>query len=164
MHPEEICEELMTRCLAPDVQMGGLGGDNMTVVLVCFLHGKSYEDLVIRCASSMLSTKSLSDSQASSTSSLSSPSRTPPPLSTITTTATETSTTTETATTTTSTSTKGQMLETTIHNILNDEDLRKKMLTAAASAVISDEYPNKCVNNEDDEEQKTDNTENKISE
>lgn len=41
----------MERCLAPDGQMGGLGGDNMTVVLVCFLHGKSYEDLVQKCAS-----------------------------------------------------------------------------------------------------------------
>ncbi|KAH9373610.1 hypothetical protein HPB48_014793 [Haemaphysalis longicornis] len=34
MEPEQICEELMTRCLAPDCQMGGLGCDNMTVVLV----------------------------------------------------------------------------------------------------------------------------------
>ncbi|XP_055841418.1 probable protein phosphatase 2C T23F11.1 [Episyrphus balteatus] len=51
-YPEEICEELMTHCLAPDCQMGGLGGDNMTVVLVCFLHNKSYEDLIERCASS----------------------------------------------------------------------------------------------------------------
>lgn len=50
LYPEEICEELMTQCLAPDCQMGGLGGDNMTVVLVCFLHGKSYEDLISRCA------------------------------------------------------------------------------------------------------------------
>lgn len=51
MDPEQICEELMERCLAPDGQMGGLGGDNMTVVLICFLHGKSYEDLVQKCAS-----------------------------------------------------------------------------------------------------------------
>lgn len=52
-YPEEICEELMTHCLAPDCQMGGLGGDNMTVVLVCFLHNKTYEDLIERCASSI---------------------------------------------------------------------------------------------------------------
>ncbi|XP_075159820.1 putative protein phosphatase 2C T23F11.1 [Haematobia irritans] len=52
MYPEEICEELMNHCLAPDCQMGGLGGDNMTVVLVCFLHNKPYADLVSRCASS----------------------------------------------------------------------------------------------------------------
>lgn len=50
--PEEICEELMNHCLAPDCQMGGLGGDNMTVVLVCLLHDKPYSDLVARCGSS----------------------------------------------------------------------------------------------------------------
>ncbi|XP_059612157.1 probable protein phosphatase 2C T23F11.1 [Phlebotomus argentipes] len=53
LYPEEICEQLMTRCLAPDFQMGGLGGDNMTAVLVCFLHGKTYEDLQARCSSSL---------------------------------------------------------------------------------------------------------------
>ena len=40
----------MTRCLAPDCQMGGLGCDNMTVVLVCMLQGASYADLAERCA------------------------------------------------------------------------------------------------------------------
>lgn len=50
MLPEIICEELMTRCLAPDCQMGGLGCDNMTVVLVCFLHGQTYQDLSKKCA------------------------------------------------------------------------------------------------------------------
>lgn len=50
MDPEIICEELMTRCLAPDCQMGGLGCDNMTVTLVCFLHGHPYDDLVRRCS------------------------------------------------------------------------------------------------------------------
>lgn len=49
MEPQIICEELMNRCLAPDCQMGGLGCDNMTVVLVCFLMGGSYEDLVKKC-------------------------------------------------------------------------------------------------------------------
>lgn len=34
----------MNKCLAPDCQMGGLGGDNMTVILVCLLHGKTYEE------------------------------------------------------------------------------------------------------------------------
>lgn len=51
--PEHICEQLMNDCLAPDCLMGGLGGDNMTVVLICFLHGKPYEHLVERCASSL---------------------------------------------------------------------------------------------------------------
>ncbi|KAI8761701.1 protein phosphatase 2C T23F11.1 isoform X1 [Biomphalaria glabrata] len=50
MEPDTICEELMTRCLAPDCQAGGLGCDNMTVVLVCFLHGGTYDDLVRKCA------------------------------------------------------------------------------------------------------------------
>jgi protein phosphatase PTC2/3 len=47
--PETICEQLMTRCLAPDCQMGGLGCDNMTVVLVCILNGESYEKLAEKC-------------------------------------------------------------------------------------------------------------------
>lgn len=50
MEPEQICEELMTRCLAPDCQMGGLGCDNMTVVLVCLLQGMTYEELAAKCA------------------------------------------------------------------------------------------------------------------
>jgi len=29
--------------------MGGLGCDNMTVVLVCFLNGEPYEKLAARC-------------------------------------------------------------------------------------------------------------------
>ena len=41
--PEIICEELMTRCLASDCSMGGLGCDNMTVLLVCTLHEKPYQ-------------------------------------------------------------------------------------------------------------------------
>jgi protein phosphatase 2C family protein 2/3 len=56
--PETICEELMTTCLAPDCQMGGLGCDNMTVILVCFLHGKSYEELCAKVASTLNQTKS----------------------------------------------------------------------------------------------------------
>jgi protein phosphatase 2C family protein 2/3 len=43
LEPDVICEELMDRCLANDCSMGGLGCDNMTVVLICFLHGKPYE-------------------------------------------------------------------------------------------------------------------------
>ncbi|XP_070554054.1 probable protein phosphatase 2C T23F11.1 isoform X2 [Ptychodera flava] len=61
MEPEQICEELMTRCLAPDCQMGGLGCDNMTVVLVCFLQGKSYEELAQKCARPKLASTSSSE-------------------------------------------------------------------------------------------------------
>merc|ERR1711936_1424081 len=50
MEPEDICEELMNRCLSPDCQMGGLGCDNMTCVLVCLLHNQPYQVLVERCA------------------------------------------------------------------------------------------------------------------
>uniref|UniRef100_A0A1Q3F177 protein-serine/threonine phosphatase n=1 Tax=Culex tarsalis TaxID=7177 RepID=A0A1Q3F177_CULTA len=49
MYPQYICESLMTRCLAPDCQMGGIGGDNMTVIIVCFLHGRPYEELEKKC-------------------------------------------------------------------------------------------------------------------
>lgn len=45
--PETICEELMNECLSPDLLMAGT--DNMTVVLACFLHNKSYEELS-KCA------------------------------------------------------------------------------------------------------------------
>lgn len=50
MEPSIICEELMTRCLAPGCQMGGLGCDNMTVILICFINGKSYEELAAKCS------------------------------------------------------------------------------------------------------------------
>ncbi|XP_011298176.1 probable protein phosphatase 2C T23F11.1 isoform X2 [Fopius arisanus] len=48
VYPEEICEELINRCLAPDALMG-TGCDNMTVVLVCFLHGKPSLHLELQC-------------------------------------------------------------------------------------------------------------------
>ncbi|RDD41057.1 putative protein phosphatase 2C T23F11.1 [Trichoplax sp. H2] len=49
---QQICEELLSRCLAPDCFMGGLGCDNMTVIIVCFLNGGTYEALAARCRSS----------------------------------------------------------------------------------------------------------------
>lgn len=49
LQPEVICEELMTRCLANDCSMGGLGCDNMTVILICFLHNQPYKNLVDKC-------------------------------------------------------------------------------------------------------------------
>lgn len=48
-YPESICEELLGYCLAPVCQMGGLGGDNMSIIIICFLHGKPYENLVEKC-------------------------------------------------------------------------------------------------------------------
>merc|ERR1719312_2190846 len=50
LEPEDICEELMNRCLSPDCQMGGLGCDNMTCVLICLLHGRPYQEMVEKCA------------------------------------------------------------------------------------------------------------------
>lgn len=49
VEPEEICETLMMRCLAPDCQMAGLGCDNMTVVIVALLNGGTYEELSTKC-------------------------------------------------------------------------------------------------------------------
>jgi hypothetical protein len=43
-----VCEELLTRCLAPDSQMGGLGCDNMTVVLVCLLQNGTWAQFCVR--------------------------------------------------------------------------------------------------------------------
>ncbi|CDW56014.1 protein phosphatase 2C [Trichuris trichiura] len=48
--PDVICEELLTRCLAPDCQMGGLGCDNMTVILVCLIQNRPYKSLALKCA------------------------------------------------------------------------------------------------------------------
>lgn len=51
--PQVICEELLTRCLAPDCQMAGLGCDNMTVVLVCLTRGADAEAFAAKCARSL---------------------------------------------------------------------------------------------------------------
>ncbi|VIO91014.1 probable protein phosphatase 2C, putative [Brugia malayi] len=48
--PEAICEKLLSRCLAPDCQMGGLGCDNMTAVLVCLLQEDTPEAYIARCS------------------------------------------------------------------------------------------------------------------
>lgn len=73
----------MTRCLAPDCQMGGLGCDNMTVILICHLNGQSYEKLAERC-STLYTARSRSYSTGSSESNSddsTSCSTTPEPLS-----------------------------------------------------------------------------------
>ncbi|GMT18601.1 hypothetical protein PFISCL1PPCAC_9898 [Pristionchus fissidentatus] len=46
---QTICEELLSRCLAPDCQMGGLGCDNMTAVLVLLANGRPLEELTAKC-------------------------------------------------------------------------------------------------------------------
>ncbi|KAH8550867.1 phosphatase 2C-like domain-containing protein [Umbelopsis sp. PMI_123] len=48
-----ICEELMDDCLAPNSEIGGVGCDNMTVIIVGILNGKSENEwrdwMVSRC-------------------------------------------------------------------------------------------------------------------
>ncbi|XP_019877597.1 probable protein phosphatase 2C T23F11.1 isoform X2 [Aethina tumida] len=62
--PEEICEELMMQCLAPDCDMAGLGCDNMTVVIVALLHGGTYDALRDKCASSLSQDATGTDAEA----------------------------------------------------------------------------------------------------
>ncbi|KNC96344.1 uncharacterized protein SPPG_08245 [Spizellomyces punctatus DAOM BR117] len=40
----EICEAMMDRCLAPDSELGGVGCDNMTVIIVGLLNNKPKEE------------------------------------------------------------------------------------------------------------------------
>lgn len=62
VEPEEICENLMMICLAPDCQMAGLGCDNMTVVIVGLLQGETYEQLAARCARTCLNNEEPAES------------------------------------------------------------------------------------------------------
>lgn len=39
-----IAENMMEKCLAPDSELGGVGCDNMTVVVVAVLNGKTEEE------------------------------------------------------------------------------------------------------------------------
>ncbi|XP_002157385.3 probable protein phosphatase 2C T23F11.1 isoform X1 [Hydra vulgaris] len=48
--PERIVEKLLDHCLAPDCQMGGIGCDNMTVILVCILNERSLDLLAEKCS------------------------------------------------------------------------------------------------------------------
>ncbi|KAI8081648.1 phosphatase 2C-like domain-containing protein [Halteromyces radiatus] len=41
---EEICEQIMDHCLAPDSEVGGVGCDNMSIVIVGLLQGRSKEE------------------------------------------------------------------------------------------------------------------------
>lgn len=50
---QEICEDMMDKCLAPDSDWGGVGCDNMTVMIIALLNGKTkkewYEWVKKRC-------------------------------------------------------------------------------------------------------------------
>lgn len=45
--PEDVCESLINRCLAPDCQMGGLGCDNMTVTIVCCVADTTWQQVIL---------------------------------------------------------------------------------------------------------------------
>lgn len=64
MEPEDICEDLMTRCLAPNGQMGGLGCDNMTVVIVCFLGDRTWKELQIQCSKPLVAESNSSNNSS----------------------------------------------------------------------------------------------------
>ncbi|KHJ36306.1 putative protein phosphatase 2c ptc2 protein [Erysiphe necator] len=40
----KICENLMDNCLSPESEPGGIGCDNMTLIIIGLLHGKSKEE------------------------------------------------------------------------------------------------------------------------
>lgn len=40
----KVCEDMMVKCLAPDSELGGIGCDNMTVVIVALLNGRTVEE------------------------------------------------------------------------------------------------------------------------
>ena len=60
----QIAEDMMDWCLAPDSMMGGLGCDNMTVVIVGLLFGKDQADLIRRCRQPTAATSSAGNSDA----------------------------------------------------------------------------------------------------
>ncbi|KAJ2720408.1 Protein phosphatase 2C 2 [Coemansia sp. Benny D115] len=41
---DQICEDMMDRCLASESELGGVGCDNMTVIIAAILNGKSEEE------------------------------------------------------------------------------------------------------------------------
>ncbi|ORX90082.1 PP2C-domain-containing protein [Basidiobolus meristosporus CBS 931.73] len=41
---EQICENIMNKCLAPNCELGGIGCDNMTIMIIGILNGKSEEE------------------------------------------------------------------------------------------------------------------------
>ncbi|ORZ06622.1 phosphatase 2C-like domain-containing protein [Absidia repens] len=53
---KEICETMMDHCLASETDVGGYGCDNMTVIIVALLNGKSPEEWYDQMASSFVKT------------------------------------------------------------------------------------------------------------
>lgn len=40
----EICESMMDHCLAPDSEVGGVGCDNMSIIIIAILNGKTVDE------------------------------------------------------------------------------------------------------------------------
>ncbi|KAI6647318.1 protein phosphatase 2C T23F11.1-like [Oopsacas minuta] len=52
IQPHVICEKIMDFCLAPEVKPGGVGCDNMSVIITCLLNGKTFEEFCAKLSSS----------------------------------------------------------------------------------------------------------------
>ena len=63
MQPHLICEEIMNHCLATEVKPGGVGCDNMSVVITCLLNGKSFEEFCTGLSTSSASPTSAETEQ-----------------------------------------------------------------------------------------------------
>ncbi|KAJ1533888.1 Protein phosphatase 2C 2 [Nowakowskiella sp. JEL0078] len=63
-----ICEQIMDKCLSTDSEFGGIGCDNMTVIIVGFLWGKSKEEWVADISSRTPEFKTLEEAQKKNTS------------------------------------------------------------------------------------------------
>ncbi|CAK8684355.1 unnamed protein product [Clavelina lepadiformis] len=50
MEPETICEQLMDRCLATECAVGGVGCDNMTVIIIALKQNGSFDELCKKCS------------------------------------------------------------------------------------------------------------------
>ena len=53
MAPHIICEDIMDYCLAGEVKPGGVGCDNMSVVITCLLKGKTFQEFCAKINKSM---------------------------------------------------------------------------------------------------------------
>ena len=51
---DTICEELIDHCLAPDAFVGAVGCDNMSAIVVGFLHGKTKEQWMDKLKSTLV--------------------------------------------------------------------------------------------------------------
>lgn len=62
-----ICEEMMDWCLAPDAYPGAVGCDNMSVIVVAHLHGKTKEQWQAKCKETLKVPMNSADSKTANT-------------------------------------------------------------------------------------------------